>query len=207
MGSVTPSSVAGDHLGALSLSTITARTPSAKSWLTTMRAAMRISMAISSAKSVMAAPARIWRRATFMERGDLVLSVTSCACAQSEPSAARAAKIASTVSWAKSESIWSRWAARVTRPGSRSSSVRISSMSSGSARIAAFRAAVSLDSTTSVVMPRSSQSAAFRRAPVRASHVPVAPCSLGRYQPPPTSGKRPMPVSGMAKAVRSVPMR
>jgi hypothetical protein len=41
-------------------------------------------------------------------------------------------------------------------------------------------------------------SAAFSRAPVRASQTPVWPGSRDRNQPPPTSGNRPIPVSGMA---------
>ncbi len=80
-------------------------------------------------------------------------------------------------------------------------------MLAGSATNAALNAGTLAEAMTSVVIPRSSQSAALRRAPVSASQVPLAPCNLGRCQPPPTSGNRPMPVSGMAKVVRSVPMR
>ena len=49
---VTPWGVAGFHLGALSLSTITARTPSAKSGRVSTREAMRYSMVMLAAKSV-----------------------------------------------------------------------------------------------------------------------------------------------------------
>ena len=59
----------------------------------------------------------------------------------------------------------------------------------------------------SVATPSARQSAALIRAPVSASHTPDSPGRRGRNHPPPTSGKRPMPVSGMAKTVRSVATR
>ena len=40
------------------------------------------------------------------------------------------------------------------------------------------------------------------RAPVSAIYSPNRPGSRERYQPPPTSGKRPMPVSGVASSAR-----
>ena len=56
-------------------------------------------------------------------------------------------------------------------------------------------------------MQVSSQSAALIRAPVSASHSPMWSLIRDRYQPPPTSGNSPIPVSGMAKVVRSVATR
>ena len=41
-------------------------------------------------------------------------------------------------------------------------------------------------------------------APVRPRYMPTSPGQRGRNQVPPTSGKKPMPVSGMANRVRSV---
>ena len=45
--------------------------------------------------------------------------------------------------------------------------------------------------------------AAFRRAPVSPIHMPVSPFRRGRKYAPPTSGWKPIPVSGMANMVRS----
>ncbi len=45
------------------------------------------------------------------------------------------------------------------------------------------------------------------RAPVRPRYIPTSPGQRGRNQVPPTSGKKPMPVSGMANRVRSVAIR
>ena len=53
--SLTPSGVAGSHLGSPVLSTITARTPSAKSGRSSTRLAMRYSCFMFSAKSVSSA--------------------------------------------------------------------------------------------------------------------------------------------------------
>src|SRR3546814_13120288 len=71
---VTPSGVAGFHRGALSLSTITARTPSTKSGRRITWQAMRYSIRMLSAKLDLAAPSAHWRKATLIVRGDLAIS-------------------------------------------------------------------------------------------------------------------------------------
>src|SRR5271170_1594824 len=72
MASVTPRRVSGDHFGALSLSMITARTPSRKSWRNETRAPIRYSIAMFSVNEVRVLPMRSWRKATFRVCGDLV---------------------------------------------------------------------------------------------------------------------------------------
>src|SRR3546814_1304889 len=67
---VTPSGVAGFHRGALSLSTITARTPSTKSGRRITWQAMRYSIRMLSAKLDLAAPSANWRKATLIVCGD-----------------------------------------------------------------------------------------------------------------------------------------
>ncbi len=135
---VTPSGVAGLHFGALSFSTITARTPSMKSWLCTMRAPMRYSMAMFSAKVAQRAPRASWRRLTFMVVGDLVAKTLSCSFAQSVPAPFSAAMIASRLSPENNRAISSWCSASVGRPASPSNSVSRVSVRSGAARIAAF---------------------------------------------------------------------
>src|SRR3546814_3874933 len=71
---VTPSGVAGFHRGALSLSTITARTPSTKSGRRITWQAMRYSIRMLSAKLDLAAPSANWRKATLIVCGDLAAS-------------------------------------------------------------------------------------------------------------------------------------
>ncbi|MNT51968.1 hypothetical protein D3C72_1889640 [compost metagenome] len=151
-----------------------------------------------SAKDASVAPVRIWRRLTFSDCGDLVFSVSSCFSDQSEPSASSAAKISSTVSKANSRSMASRWASSGAGPASPATRSATALGSDGLARSSSFKAAVAPLSTKWVWMPRATVSAAFSLAPVSASQTPVCPGRRGRNQPPPTSGNRPMPVSGMA---------
>src|SRR3546814_18054938 len=68
---VTPSGVAGFHRGALSLSTITARTPSTKSGRRITWQAMRYSIRMLSAKLDLAAPQATWPLAPFDVGGAL----------------------------------------------------------------------------------------------------------------------------------------
>src|SRR2546421_1255044 len=52
-------------------------------------------------------------------------------------------------------------------------------------------------------MPAVTASAVLSRSPVRAHQVPSSPGVRGRNQVAPTSGKKPMPTSGIAKENRS----
>ena len=83
----TASGVAGSQRGALSLSMITARTPSMKSCRCTTCAPTAYSCFISSAKLAIAAPSWSSRSETFIVCGDFVLSVASVLAAHSPPSA------------------------------------------------------------------------------------------------------------------------
>ncbi len=58
-----------------------------------------------------------------------------------------------------------------------------------------------------MAIPAQTHSAPSSRAPVSARNWPSRPPSRDKCQPPPTSGNRPMPLSGMAKRVFSVATR
>ncbi len=147
------------------------------------------------------------RNETLELIGDFGRMASSWRSAHSEPSASSAATIASTLSPANRRSMSSRQAAIGARPGSASNSVR---MRLDRLRLADDRGLHLGQLLGDHHIGGDAQQLAVgraSRAPVSASQTPARPCSRGRNQPAPTSGKRPMPVSGMAKRVRSVAMR
>jgi hypothetical protein len=194
----------GSQRGALSLSTITARTPSAKSGRVSTRAAMRYSITMLSAKGVaVQAVGQLAQRDLAglgrfgLQRGEFLGGPFALV-------ASRLARMSSKRSEAKCLAIrvhWPRSALRAVWRKARSAPVPLPPGRSGPWLRPALRAADSAwQGPPTCIPPRR---AARRSAPER----PIRPGRRDRYQPPPTSGNRPMPVSGMAKRVFSVATR
>ena len=209
--SVTSSRLGGFHFGALSLSTITARTPSRKSCRCTTRGADPVFHApCCRRRAALRAPS------SQLAEGDLQglrrlgrRDAPSWSRAQSRrrpPAPRRSPRRCRRRTGGRSRPGAGR--DRRGGPASPSNSVSRVSIRPGSATIARLQLGEPGARHDSRWRCRGSrQSAALIRAPVSASHSPMWSGIRGRNQPPPTSGKRPMPVSGMAKVVRSVATR
>mmetsp|Transcript_32951 Transcript_32951/g.77010 ORF Transcript_32951/g.77010 Transcript_32951/m.77010 type:complete len:251 (-) Transcript_32951:389-1141(-) len=210
ISSSTSSGVLGDHFGCRSLSTSCARMPSKKSDGGTMKACAARNSARRQSASGLPRASRSSRNVTLRETADELRSTPSTPSAQSLPSRSRAASIASTLSQPKQRSIASRTPCK----GATSSTAvwnLASACSTPSVDLldssAPCSSGSSDDGTWCVASPVYSKSAALSRSPVRPRNSPRAPGNAERKDVAPTSGKKPIFVSGIAKSADCVATR
>mmetsp|Transcript_134347 Transcript_134347/g.388891 ORF Transcript_134347/g.388891 Transcript_134347/m.388891 type:complete len:314 (-) Transcript_134347:24-965(-) len=167
----------------------------------------------------MAAPRAIASKLSFKLVGDLDRNVPRVSAAQLHPDLdrrSRASKTAATLdALAKHSSKASAFASNtdLDRSGSEVCAAKIAATSTEPPATAAARNALSKSSTASlttkwVARPVQIMSAAPSRAPVKAMYRPApGKGTRGSHQFAPTSGKKPMEPSGIAKEARSVTTR
>ena len=201
--------------GRRSLSISSARTPSTKSCADSTRCTIRYSK--RNASSIDSSrPRRSCAKVSARANGDFRAELASCSAPeaaglgrqprQHRPPGSRPAK---------QRSIPGRRARNgVLGPRTGSCSARHSAMAScGSAGLGACdQRALELPPagpTAPHASPRRHRRSRHRSslAPVSPRYMPTSPGQRGRNQVPPTSGKKPIPVSGMANRVRSVAIR
>ena len=169
-----------------------------------MRDTIRNSQSMQSSND-QSLPRRTCASAIFRLSGDLARIVAAVAAAHSRSSPSSASsrcRISSTRSPANSRSMAARRAAIAPSPAGSAKAASVASTET-LPHSASVRSAKRSERTWCVATPAATASAVLSRSPVSAHQVPSAPGIRGRNQVAPTSGKKPMPTSGIANEKRS----
>ena len=215
----TSASVGGSQRGWRSLSISSARMPSGKSACAQQPSAARYSRRSTSASG---RPFACFHNAKLSaaDVGEPFANAVPAACSHGSSlcSERRRSAIGPRSSPAMSVSMAAAW--RITSeggrtapsPAARSTAVSVARSAGaspvhGAVASADHTAPLRSWGTSTSAMPQCRASAAFSGAAVSARNNPVRPGMRGRNQLPPTSGNRPMPISGIARRVASVTTR
>src|SRR3974390_1763569 len=170
-----------------------------------MRETMRYSACMQVAKS-QRPPRRTCFSAIFRLVGYLGRIMAAFFCVQPSCCPSRAARMSSTRRCANRRSISALCA--MIAPSPAGSAKAASTASTETVPLSAsMNSGKRAEGMRCVATPAASASAALKRSPVSPQYVPSSPGMRGRNQVAPTSGKKPMPTSGIAKEKRSPAQR